>query len=358
MKSVNQTMALCAAGAVALAGMAAVGQAKTIKLTVVGAPPPIVTPVQVTKGYFVPEVDKRIAASGKDFKIEWTQAYSFTLASFHEVLEAVEEGIADVGVQIHVFEESKLPLENISTYVPFGTADVHALTRIMRDVRKKVPEMDDTWTRLDQIYLGTGVNDTIHLMTKFPVKRYEDLKGHKLGASGTMGNYLLNTGATVVNSSMNQAYLHIKNGLYDGYPISWGLGFAYKVYQSAPYLTKVNIGAIASTGLSVNVVSWKKLPGWVQTIFREVAVGWQDRHAAVSLGKSDKFETIMVKGGAKISEFSMDERRRWAHALPNIAKQWADRLEKKGQPARRVLVAYMDGLRAAKAEIVRDWDKE
>ncbi len=358
MDSVSRITGFCVLGTVALAAMATVGQAKTIKLTVVGAPPPIVTPVQVTKTYFVPEVDKRLAASGKDFKIEWTQAYSFTLAGFHEVLEAVEEGIADVGVQIHVFEESKLPLENISTYVPFGTADIHALTRIMRDVRKTVPEMDDTWTNLNQVYLGTGVNDTIHMMTKFPVRRYEDLKGHKLGASGTMGNYLLNTGAVVVSSSMNQAYLHIKNGLYDGYPISWGLGFAYKVYQSAPYLTKVNIGAIAATGLSVNTDSWKKLPGWVQTIFREVAVSWQDRHASVSLGKSKKFESIMVKAGAKVSEFPMEERRRWAHALPNVAKQWADRLEKKGLPARRVLAAYMGGLRAVKAEIVRDWDKE
>ena len=78
----------------------------------------------------------------------------------------------------------------------------------------------------------------------------------------------------------------------------------------------------------------------------------------VSLGKSNKFEAIMAKSGAKISGFSMDEHRRWAHALPNVAKQWAERLEKKGQPARRVLAAYMDGLRAAKAEIVRDWDKE
>ena len=358
MVSTRRMRAWLVLGAAAIPFIAGAGHAKTIKLTVVGAPPPIVTPVQVTKGYFVPEVDKRIAASGKDFKIEWTQAYSFTLAKFHEVLEAVEDGIADVGVQIHVFEESKLPLENVSTYVPFGTADVHALTRIMRDVRKQVPEMDKVWTGYNQVYLGTGVNDTIHLMTKFPVKRYEDLKGHKLGASGTMGNYLLNTGAVVVSSSMAQAYLHIKNGVYSGYPISWGLGFAYKVYQSAPYLTKVNIGAIASTGLSVNVDSWKKLPGWVQTIFREVAVGWQDRHAAVSLGKSQKFESIMVKAGAKVSDFPMEERERWARVLPNVAQQWADRLEKKGQPGQRVLEAYMQGLRDAKAEIVRDWDRE
>ncbi len=196
--------------AMAISCLATAVYAKTIKLTVVGAPPPIVTVVQVTKEYFVPEIDKRIAASGKGFKIEWTRAYSFTLAKFHEVLEAVEDGIADVGAQIHVFEESKLPLENVSTYVPFGTADVHTLTRIMRDVHRQVPEMGKVWNGYNQIYLGTGVNDTIHLMTRYPVTRYEDLKGHKLGASGTMGNYLLNTGAVVVSSSMNQAYLHIK----------------------------------------------------------------------------------------------------------------------------------------------------
>ena len=358
MRSTGTGIAGLVLGAMAVSCFAAAGHAKTVKLTVVGAPPPVVTPVQVTKEYFVPEVDKRIAASGKDFKIEWTQAYAFTLAKFHEVLEAVEDGIADVGVQIHVFEESKLPLENVSTYVPFGTADVHALTRIMRDVHKQVPEMGKVWHGYNQVYLGTGVNDTIHLMTKYPVKRYEDLKGRKLGASGTMGNYLLNTGAVVVSSSMAQAYLHIKNGVYSGYPVSWGLGFPYKIYQSAPYLTKVNFGAIAATGLSVNSGSWKKLPGWVQTIFREVAVGWQDRHAAVSLGKSKKFESIMAKAGAKISDFPAEERERWARALPNVAKQWAERLEKKGQPGQRVLAAYMQGLRDAKAEIVRDWDRE
>ena len=53
-----------------------------------------------------------------------------------------------------------------------------------------------------------------------------------------------------------------------------------------------------------------------------------------------------------------EERKRWARALPNVAKQWAERLEKKGQPGQRVLAAYMRGLRDAKAEIVRDWDRE
>lgn len=358
MNTTARTLAGCMAGLATLAGTALMTEAKTIRMTAAGASPPQVTPVQVTKEYFIPEVNRRIAATGKDFKIEWTEAYASTLAKFTEVLEATEEGIVDLGVQIHVFEESKLPLENVSLYVPFGTADVRKLTDIVRNARAKVPEMNQAWDRLNQVYLGSGSNDTIHMMTTFPLGRYEDLAGHKIGASGTMGSFLKNTGAVIVPSSMLDAYVAIKNGVYEGYTISWGLGFPYKVYRVAPYLTKVNFGAIAATGLSVNKDTWRKLPGWVQTIFRDVAKGWQERHAAVSGAKSKKFATLMQKQGAKIVDFPAEERRRWARQLPNIAKEWAARMDKRGLPGRGLLAAYMNGLRASGAEIVRHWDRE
>ena len=72
--------------------------AETMKITVVAAAPPQVTNVKVTKEKFIPEVNKRLAASGKDFKVEWTEAYSQTLAKFNEVFETVEDGIAQMGV--------------------------------------------------------------------------------------------------------------------------------------------------------------------------------------------------------------------------------------------------------------------
>ena len=44
-------------------------------------------------------------------------------------------------------------------------------------------------------------------------------------------------------------------------------------------------------------------------------------------------------------------------AMPNIAAEWSDRLEKRGLPGKKILKTYMDELRAAKIEIVREWDK-
>jgi len=89
--------------------------AETIKLTAVGAAPPHVTYVKAGKEKFIPYINQRLKESGKDFKIEWTEAYSQTLAKFTEVLESVEGGVADVGLVLKNFEASKLSLEQVTS---------------------------------------------------------------------------------------------------------------------------------------------------------------------------------------------------------------------------------------------------
>jgi hypothetical protein len=66
----------------------------------------------------------------------------------------------------------------------------------------------------------------------------------------------------------------------------------------------------------------------------------------------------MQKEGMKVIDFPDAERKRWATMMPNIAKEWAQDLDKKGEPGTKVLTAYMDELRAAKVPLVREWDKE
>ena len=44
--------------------------------------------------------------------------------------------------------------------------------------------------------------------------------------------------------------------------------------------------------------------------------------------------------------------------MPNIAREWAQQLDKEGQPGTKLLSAYMEESRAAGVKMVRDWDKE
>lgn len=345
-------------GVAALAAVPAAVDAKTVKITAVGAPPPVVTPVKTTKEYIIPEINKRIAATGKDFKIEWQEAWSSSLAKFNEVLEAVEEGIAQFGVQLVIFEESKLPMEQYGKVVPFASDDNEVINDVDRAVRRRVPAMNKYWGRYNQIRFSGAAGSATQLWTKFPVTKVADLKGHKIGASGSMGQFLRGSGATVVNSSMLDAYTSIKNGLYEGYAAGIPLSFPYKIYEGAPNMAPLNFSASVTATLSMNRDAWAKLPGWVQKIFLDVSAHYGTEYAKIETFRIKRFMGIMKKRGVTVHPFPDSERRKLAQLMPNIPRQWAESLEKRGVPGKAVLTAYMDELRARKLDPLRQWDKE
>ncbi len=344
--------------AAALTISAVPAEAKTLKMTVVSAAPPIVTYVRVAKTKFIPEVNRRLAASGKDFKIEWIEAYSQSLAKFSEVFETVEEGIAQVGLILKNFEPSKLALEQFNYVTPFVGHDSVQMITIDRNMRKRVPELNKLYAKYDQVFLHSGSSPSMQLFTKFPVRKFEDLKGHKIGASGSMGLWLRNTGAVWVSSSMLNSFTDIKNGLYDGYPISEVLAFPYKTYEAAKYLTRPGFGVSATSAITVNTDTWNDMPKHARDIFRDVAQNYGAWQSGIDRGKINKFVGIMKKKGVKVYDMPVAERKRWAMRLPNLAKDWAERMEKRGLPGRKVVKTFMDEARAMKVSIARHWDRE
>ena len=131
-----------------------------------------------------------------------------------------------------------------------------------------------------------------------------------------------------------------------------------KTYEAAKHMTRLQFGVSATSFLTVNRDTWDGFPPKVKKIFRDVAKGWAPAQRKIDYAKLAKFTGIMKKKGVKMAEFPAAERRRWAMAMPNIAKEWADRLEKRKVPGRAVLSAFMDELRARKIDIARQWDRE
>ncbi len=88
--------------------------AKDYKMTVVAGHPPIFLWVTLCRDFFIPEVDKRLLAAGGKHKIVWNQVYGGTVAKIGGALEAIEEGIADMGFVGTIFEAPKMPLHNVT----------------------------------------------------------------------------------------------------------------------------------------------------------------------------------------------------------------------------------------------------
>ncbi|MDP6270016.1 MAG: C4-dicarboxylate ABC transporter substrate-binding protein, partial [Alphaproteobacteria bacterium] len=121
---------------------------------------------------------------------------------------------------------------------------------------------------------------------------------------------------------------------------------------------KVNFGSQFAGGLSINKDVWASFPADMKKIFLAVSAEYDVRFAKGQQAAADKLLGIMVKKGAKVAELPAAERKRWAQAIPNIAKAWAAGLEKKGLPGKAVLKGYMQGLAKAGVQVPRDWSAE
>ena len=312
-------------------------KAKTYKMTSAAGHPPIFLWVTLTRDYFIPEVDKRLAAAGGKDNIVWNQAY-----------------LGFVGT---IFEAPKMPLHNVSYMTPFGTSDIFNVVDTMADLQANIPAVANEWTKYNNVYLGGVGLDTYGILTNFPVKTVDDIDGHKIAAPGPSANWIKGTGAVAVSANLNTYYNWIKTGVFEGTLTFMTAGAAIKVYEVAPYICMVNFGAQFCGGLSVNKDVFESFPPYMQKIFKDVGAEYARRLAQAQADKADGAMKAMEKAGAKVIYLSDAERKRWANKLPNVPMDWAEAMEKKGMPGKKVLQGYLNGLRKRGTVLVRDWEK-
>jgi TRAP-type transport system periplasmic protein len=332
--------------ALILAGLQAAQAQQVIKLTAAAGHPPVFLWVKTLDETFIPSVNKKLAVTGK-YKIDWTTAYGGTLA----------DGIADVGVVSTLFEAPKFPLQNVSYFAPFGTDNIGLVSENMANIQKSIPAMTQAWTKNGLVFLGGMSLDSYHIWSKFPITKYEDLAGKKISAPGPAANWIRGTGAVGVAGSLNTYYEDMKSGVSDGAVVFTTGAAAAKLHEVAPYITKVNFGSMFAGGIAINKRRLDSLPAEVRTAILEAGDEYTVQYGKAQSALVDARMQAMVAGGAKVSELSDAERKRWADALSPVAKVWAAEAQSKGMPAGDVLNAYMAGLAKAGVKVPRDWSK-
>ena len=344
--------------AVAVSAVACMGaaSAKTFNLTFAAAQGVHMPWVGLTQSVFITGVDKRLEGTGH--KISWTKAYGGTLSKVGGTLEIIEEGIADLGIVYSLFEQAKLPLQNVAYMAPFGSDSLGLTLRIFQELHRDVPEMSGSWEKHGQVFVAPIGFDTFYPLTKFPIKSLADLKGRKLAGAGAVSLWEAPIGIVPVQGNFSVHFNNLKTGVYDGV-IAFTTGYyPNKLHEIARYATKVNFGAMPGGGVTVNKAVWSKMPDAVKKAVHEAAIDYRDAQDKTMTRLVETFEAKMKAEGTVFSQMPQDQKLAWAKAMPNIAKEWAARVEAKGFAGNKVLKAYMDKLRANKVPLVREWDKE
>jgi TRAP-type C4-dicarboxylate transport system substrate-binding protein len=332
--------------------------AKKYKITVSAGHPPVFLWVTLCRDFFIPEVDKRLAALGKGDTIEWNQAYGGTIAKIGGELEAIEAGVSDMGFVGTIFHAPKMPLHNVTYMTPFATDNIFYVVDTITELQKQIPALAQEWTKHNQIYLGGAALDNYGSLTSFPVNTVDDVNGQKIAAPGPTANWLKGTGGVPVASNLNEYYNGIQTGVFNGALTFMTAAAAIKLHEVAPHIAMVNFGAQFAGGISINRDVFESFPPAMQKIFLDVGKEYTEKLAAAQADRAEKAVQAMKEGGGKVSVLSMAEQKRWAAKLPNIPMEWAASMEAKGQPGKAMVKGYLDGLRKRGVTLIRDWDKE
>jgi TRAP-type C4-dicarboxylate transport system substrate-binding protein len=330
---------------------------QTIRVSVVNGHPAVFIWVQQLTNTFIPAVDAALEGSG--YKIDWSEFYGGTLAPVGGELEALEAGLAEVGIVPTLFESSALPLQNITYVAPFGSPDAAVVADIINNMHETIPAMIDSWERYNLEYLGSGFTlDNYTLMTKFPVNTLADLRGKRIGAPGAAVNWLDGTGAVAVSGDLTTYYNDIQTGLYDGVVTFPTAAAPARLQEVAPYITLMDFGAMYAGSVVARKDWYDSQPAAVQQALREGAKAFGAGFAEAITARLQSSLDQMAADGGTVTPAPAGLREAWAAAMPNQPKAWAAGLDAQGLPGTEVLHTYLQGLRDAGVVLPRNWDQE
>lgn len=329
------------------AGLAAKRKVIKLRLTA-GHPYAAAAWVKTLEDFFGPELEKRVFEETDDYEVKCKGFYGGSLAKLGEVLEAVENGIADIGIVNNVFELAKLEAFTFNFWIPFTSPDMRQIIKANIRVLNQFPLFSETLAKYNQRFVGNAFNQTesFNLITNFPIKTQDDLKGRKLAHGGPMIPWLKALGAVGVQSVFTDAYTSIDTGVYQGWAMPINVAYTFKVYEVAPWITESDFGADVPGYVTINLDTWKKLPPKIQKIMLEVG----DQYS-LKLYERQQMEMknaikVMKEAGTKFYKLPDAERACWAKVLTEagVAKKAAMRAEGHGIPGTEILKAYIKAL--------------
>jgi TRAP-type C4-dicarboxylate transport system substrate-binding protein len=305
------------------------------------------------KEVFQPEVDRILKAGGAKYEVRWRENYGGTLYKFTETRSAVSDGIVDVGMVGTVWENSAMPLQNVTYFTPFATTNHEQLIEIFDKLNATVPALRDSWAAQNMVPLSSLITDSYDIYATFPVKDMASLKNKRLNAPGTSANWLRETGATPVDGALTTYYTNIQTGVTDGtLSFASGIGPA-RVYEVAKHLTRIGVGSMYFGSVAVNKKFFDGLPKEVQDAMLKAGKATSTAHGKQVTKMANSALETMKAAGLQITDLPAAEKTKWVNGLPNIVAPW---LQGTGEAGKQVLKAYFDELRARGEKPLRDWD--
>jgi len=342
--------------ALAAVGPASAGSTETF--TVISGLPGGHPAVRIFREHFRKALEQQLAAAGDGVKIKWRPAYDGIIAKYGEVLEAVADGVGEIGIIAVDNETQRLPLQDISFHLPFVTTQCTIAAGAYHDLHKRNIEMNKPWHEMRQIYLANITTDGYGLFTGQKIKQIADLRGLTLGVAVRIEPWLSGLAAKPFRMPLSQIGGAFEAQAVDGaiLPITelaeMELGRRLNNYLLAEF------GPQTSYLITINERRFTELSAESRNALLAAADQFVPIGAQAYCDAGSSALENLKESGVRTQRFFSSRREQWVSALPPLGEMWASDREAKGYAGNEILRAYMDNLRAAGATPKRDWDRD
>ena len=274
------------------------------------------------------EVEKRT-----DGQIKITMFHGGTLSKAAQTYEAVESGIADIGMSVFAYTRGRFPLlEGLD--LPLGYPDGVTATKIANDMVKKY--QPEELSGVHVLYLhahGPGI-----LASKKEVTSAAQLAGMQIRGTGLSAKIVEALGATPISMSQGDTYEALQKGVVDATfcPIETLKG--WKQGEVIDYVIDTkSIGYTTSMFAVMNKDKWESLPADLQEIVTEVSEEWIVKQGEAWDAADEAGEAFVTELGKTFIELSADENAALVEAMAPIYKAYTEAAAEKGLPGEEFL---------------------
>ena len=288
-------------------------------------------------------IEQMEARSQGRFKAQWFG--NSTLVAAPDIAKAVIGGTAHIGNCLYA--SPLVPIQDVVA-LPGAFEDkqlVPATKAYSRIVKKGL--INEHYEKLGlKILFGFTVTNYQIFTTKKPVETLDALQGVKIRTAGTVLPESISALKGVpVNMAAGEATDAMQKGVIEG--IATGIP-SLRPYPYYDLIRFANIG-FSLGGFPViyamNMKIWESLPPDIRDLINQVNEEAPPHAADFYLDNIQKEVEIFKKKGIKISSLTTAEVAQIRSLMAPIWKKWADSVEAKGSPGKRIVEDFKNALR-------------
>jgi len=245
-------------------------------------------------------------------RIKFTSYPGGTLFPVDEALEAMGEGVCELGITAGSYFSGKLPVAGADCGVPLLYADASDLLYCnyelgVSDIKER------EYTKFNVQYLSREPDSEIVLMSVKPIRTLDDFVGTKVRSFGSYLDWYEDMGMGAVFLPHDEMYMALQLGTVDAYATCPGIMYDMKGHEVCEYYYMPTAGGSAGTTI-MNLDAWNSLTpdlqqamkdaayihcAWTlfyyKPVYNDQALTWFDNYGLERITWSDEIQAVMIE---------------------------------------------------------------